>query len=1610
MKKLSLFLIVLYFNLSAFESLGQMVITQSNNATLLAQQLAGSGVTISNATLVCPTSGGVRFSGTFANAPAGLGITDGVILATGKVTEVKSASGSTFFASTSANAAGNANLNSLLSSMGETYTTKDACVLDFDITVTGDSLHFNYVMGSEEYPSFVCSSYNDIFGFFISGPNPAGGNYVNKNVALIPGTNIPVSVNTVNNGGSGFAATCYNGTYSNFMNPNPSPISSVPTISYNQLTRSIKASAATIPCQQYHFKLAIADGGDDAYDSGVFLEAGSFTSNAVVIGAASVLGPGFDQAVEGCVDGVFTLRIDTPYSIPVMVGYQISGTATNGVDYAFIPDSILIPAGDTTVDIHITVFADGIVEGVETVILTPYTACGTLGDPSVLEIIDFYPHSIAISDTFLCSPGVVTLTATGGQYYTWSDSTLVTNPHSATTTTNAPLNQSTTFYVDGILGTCTFTDSVSIRLSQSAPTFHFTDISCPGANDGAYWVELNPEAAVPFTYAWTFVPTSLPSDSAFNNFPPGFQICIATDAYGCTFTGPFHDFVNAGTYVYNKDTVGISCAGADDGAICIYNMTNGTYTATVDTNGTLYGNYNFTMNSDTFCIYNLAPGTYSVSFLNDTTGCGASFTSSLSNPSGLNYNRFIKDVNCAGADDGEICIYNVTNGNYTADVLLNGVALPQYNFTINSDTFCINNLAPGAYQVTVTNTTSTCNAVFFDNISEPNALDASITVMGSGLCAGGSVDSLVSVVSGGTTNYTYAWSSGETTANIYNTPFGTYTLTVTDAHNCVDTASVTLLTPSSMALNILQDSVLCFNGNSGRAYVNSLTGGNPPFTYNWNTTPAQANDTAFNLTAGQYILTVTDINLCSVSDTVNVLQPIDSISISLNTNVISCFGGDTCITATVSGGKAPYTYLWNDAAGTTTKDACGLVAGTYTLVATDANGCTNSKTITITQVAEIVLTMDSVNLNCYGANNGSATVTAVGGSGTYTYSWNDAAAQTTATASNLAQGNYTVLVSDVSNPICTSSKNVTITEPSDSISISLNNLQNVACFGTATGAIDVNVSGGTTPYTYAWTGGSTSQDLTAATANTYTLTVTDANLCSQTFTRTISQPTALVLVLDSSKNISCFGGNNGKLSISVSGGKTPYTYAWSNSATTQDLTGLTAGVYTIIVTDSNNCTISGTYTLTQPNDVSISFNYSDYHGKNISCFGESDGTLKAVVTGGTAPFTYAWSNATTANPATNLSAGVVYTVTVKDARGCTFSKAANALTQPTALTVAKDSTNLTCAGYKDGTAKAIATGGTKPYTYSWSGSGSQTTATATKLPAGTYTCTVKDANGCSQVIQVKVSEPLPIVVNTIMDSVKCWGNADGKITINASGGNGNSFEYSIDNGKTYQSSNVFKGLTAGVYSDILVRQANTTGCVSTKLTQIVQQPDPMFIYISPDDTTIELQMTVSLSLNVDPSTGYYSGGSYSTADITNIAWSPTSGLNCSDCLNPKSLVYNDVEYTATVLYSPYGCEASATAIINVENNLKFFIPNSFSPQGDGINDVHYVYGKGFKTIYIAIFNRIGEKVFESNNQSDGWNGSYKGVMQNPGVYSYYFKGTYLDGKEVNLKGSITLIR
>lgn len=387
--------------------------------------LLSGGVQISNITYTGhPNAIGHFYTG---SNPTNLGLTEGIILSTGYVNG-SPAIGSPVsnFASTALNTPGDALLNSLIPG----YTTYDATILEFDFVPLGDTIRFRYVFASEEYPEWVGSSYNDVFGFFVSGPNPLGGNYVNKNIALIPNTSTPVSINNVNQ----------NTNWQYFVD---NQALGGQTIVFDGFTTVLTAWCHVVPCQTYHLKIAIADAGDRVYDSAVFLEANSLSSNAFYTQVEYVVPGGQQFAVEGCADAFVHFYLQVPQSTDFTINYTIGGTATYGVDYDPIPTFITIPAGQTSATLPISPIYDGITEGTESIYLIFTNSCGVT-DTIKIFIWDYQIPSVTVSGSTSYCQSSGTMVQIGAQMqdgfppygYTWNQGIgNVQNPIVSPTTT-----------------------------------------------------------------------------------------------------------------------------------------------------------------------------------------------------------------------------------------------------------------------------------------------------------------------------------------------------------------------------------------------------------------------------------------------------------------------------------------------------------------------------------------------------------------------------------------------------------------------------------------------------------------------------------------------------------------------------------------------------------------------------------------------------------------------------------------------------------------------------------------------------------------------------------------------------------------------------------------------------------------------------------------------------------------------------------------------------------------------------------------------------------------------------------------------------------------------
>ncbi len=1062
----------------------------------------------------------------------------------------------------------------------------------------------------------------------------------------------------------------------------------------------------------------------------------------------------------------------------------------------------------------------------------------------------------AINNNVSCnglSDGSLTASALGGvspHTYSW-------NNGATTATTNSLVAFSYTVTVtdaNGLTATSSSTVTEPDALVANASTA--SNVSCNGGSDGS--VMAAPTGGTsPYTYTWNTGDTQ----ATDTGLPAGTYTITVTDANGCTATG------TAST----TEPTALSAGTVTDSNVSVNGLTDGQATASAS-GGTAPYTYSWNNGQTTATATGLPAGTYTVS-VTDNNGCGpATDQVTITEPAVLTALSMVDfNVNCNGGSDGGASasasggtqpytyawsngatsesITNSVAGTYTVtvtdanggtstssstiteptalsasgvvdmNVSINGGSdggataagsggTPPYTYSWNNGqtTATITGQPAGTYTVSVTDNNGCGPATDQVTITQPAVLTAASVVDANVNCNGGSDGGATASATGGTQPYTYVWSNGATNASITNSVAGTYTVTVTDANGGTSTSSSTITEPTALSAAGVVDMNVSINGGNDGGATAAGSGGTPPYTYSWNN--GQTTATITGQPAGTYTVSVTDNNGCGpATDEVTITEPAVLTALSMVDFNVNCNGGsDGGASASASGGTPPYTYAWSN--GATTESITNSVAGTYTVTVTDANGATSTSSSTITEPTALSATgVVDMNVSINGSNDGQATAAGSGGTPPYTYAWNTGA--TTATATGLPAGTFTVSVTD-NNGCGPATDQVTITEPAVLTALSMVDF-NVNCNGGSDGGASASASGGTQPYTYVWSNGSTSESITNSVAGTYTVTVTDANGATSTSSSTITEPTALSAAGVVDMNVSINGGSDGGATAAGSGGTPPYTYSWNNGQTTATITGQPAGTYTVSVTDNNGCgPATDQVTITQPAVLTA----ASVVDANVNCNGGSDGGATASATGGTQPYTYVWSNGATNASITNSVAGT-YTVTVTDANGGT-STSSSTITEPTALSAAGVvDMNVSINGGSDGGATAAGSGGTPPYTYSWNNG--QTTATITGQPAGTYTVSVTDNNGCGPATdQVTITEPAVLTALSMVDfNVNCNGGSDGGASASASGGT-QPYTYTWSNGATTES---ITNSVAGTYT-VTVTDAN--GATSTSSSTITE--------------------------------------------------------------------------------------------------------------------------------------------------------------------------------------------
>ncbi len=778
----------------------------------------------------------------------------------------------------------------------------------------------------------------------------------------------------------------------------------------------------------------------------------------------------------------------------------------------------------------------------------------------------------------------------------------------------------------------------------------------------------------------------------------------------------------------------------------------------------------------------------------------------------------------------------------------------------------------------------------------------------------------------------------------------------------------------SLAATVVQPS--CGGSNGSIAITPNMPG---TYTYTWSPN-VSTTSSASGLAANTYTITV-DLNGCQKDTTITLSSGNGPTAIASTPTNPSCGGSNGQVQlGAVTGGTAPYQYNFNGAGLSSTTLYSNLTAGSYTIVVQDNNGCTYTapNVVLVSGNGPTAIASTITNPSC-NSSNGQVQLGAVtGGTAPYQYNFNGAGLSSTTLYSNLPAGSYTLVVQD-NNGCSYTAANVVLVSGNGPTAIA-STVTNPAC-NSSNGQVQLGaVTGGTAPYQYNFNGAGLSSTTLYSnlSAGSYTLVIQDNNGCSYTApTIQLSAGNGPSAVVITPTNPTC-GGTNGQVQLgAVTGGTAPYQYNFNGTglSSTTLYSNLGAGTFTLVVQDNNGCSYTASNivltTTTAPTAISVT-------PANPSCGGNNGQVQLGAVTGGTAPYQYNFNGGGLASTTlySNLAAGT-YTLLVQDNNGCTFNANSIALSNssgPTAISI--NTTDENCGSGNGQVQLGTVTGGLAPYQYNFNGGGLSANTTYQNLSAGNYSLLVQDANGCiynaPAISLLNLSGPSDISVTYTDASCEL---SNGEIDITSAVGGQTPYTYSLNN-QAYSSNLNYTALVAGVYT-ISVKDANA--CIYSENVTILNNPSPLanFTYTPPITEGGKVDIT-----------------NHSSTDVITYSWIIPDGNPSVSSAENLSTIFIDLDagyYPITLIVTnQYGCVDSVTKYIEYIVKPLIYVPNSFTPDGDDYNNTWQYYLSGFDTtdFNVRVFNRWGGIVWESNDPTASWDGTYKGVLVQDGVYTW----------------------
>jgi len=1029
---------------------------------------------------------------------------------------------------------------------------------------------------------------------------------------------------------------------------------------------------------------------------------------------------------------------------------------------------------------------------------------------------------------------------------------------------------------------------------------------------------------------------------------------------------------------------------------------------------------------DEVVLENLVPGTYNL-ILTDARGIQAFETVVIDAAPPLMIDIAGRDPFCAGDSSGIVSVTSIVSGG-SPDLM-------DYTLTwFEEDSLLgygpmIDDLPEGTYTVIVTDS-SGCSASESVSISQDSLMIASLFVTDAS-CSGASDGNILIIAQGGTpipgNRYAYRF-DGEATQTstqgfLTNLEEGTYPIEIRDDNNCELKDTIVVAAAKRLSVDVAITPISCAGEADGCILATGVTIGSTeqlPYSFTWGASAPPSTDTdrtseICGLGRAVYRLTVTDAagGGCFFDTTILVNEP---SPVNAFVNIIvpeSCNpGGDGRIIVATSGGtpidmmNPPYAYDWGPL-GTNNIQSNLTGDTTYSVTVTDANGCVDSLDVYLPIEAAVdIIDTTIINLDCPTDNNGSITIVTdpAQEANIISVTWSNG--DSGKVISNLEAGIYTVTIENTAD--CPTIEVYEITAASI-FRITDTLYQQPTCAGEENGRISLIIEGGIPPLSFTWDhpNGTDNPVLSSIPGGMYTVTITDNSDCPPLIaTLTLDQPDPIILDFVNVEPTSCFDGNcDGRADIEISGGPDSmagYGITWENGSIADSALLLCGGFQTITVTNTALCGIIDSILIPSPDPIQI----DSAELIAPTCFGDTDGMIEITARGGNGMYTIEWIDEGVMGPVLGDVPAGEYFVLITDPLGCSGMDSVT-LTQPDSLSIVIDSTasnSLGCAGGDNGRITTRTTGGTAPYTYVWTGIANNQSS-ANMLGEGIYTIEVTDANGCTDITTYEVTAPVPIIAQlSVPEEPECFGFLTAFSVISASGGIGNPYTFTINNGPRRDLSDTIEVL-AGEYQ---ISVFDNSGC-SFDTTLVINQPPQIEADIQ-DSFLVDLGLDLELLVDINH-----------VLPIDSVQWNLRDSFMClnANCDQVLYMPISDERFTVRII-DANGCEISVSSYIEVDDSRDVYIPNVFSPNGDLLNDLFRVYTKNdVKSIdFLRIYDRWGNKVHETanltpeenNTDTFGWNGIHKGQLSPVGVYVYACQITFIDDRKIVYRGDVTLVR